>query len=226
MGAMEEEVSCLQDIITVHNSINKAGMVFFEGKLEGKDVILVHSGIGKVNAAICAQILIDIFGVERILFTGVAGAVATKLRIGDIVIGSDVMYHDLDCTQFGYELGQVPRLKVRAFPADKELVRLAREAAARVGESGVFVGRILTGDRFIADRCLAMELGSKLGGLCTEMEGAGVGHTCYLNGIPFLLIRCISDQANGTAPADFSKFYREAAKTATMIIKYILNDMQ
>lgn len=222
IGAIEEEIAYLRDLMSVESITEKAGMKFYHGRLEGKEVVLVQSGIGKVNGALCAQILIDSFAVEQIVFSGVAGAVSPQLKIGDIVISSDSMYHDVDVTAFGYLPGQVPRLGVRYFPAATKLITIAQEAAREAGNHGVFVGRVLTGDRFIAKEDEVRRLGTELKGMCVEMEGAGVGQACFLNNIPYVLIRCISDRADGFAPADFREFCLQAAQTAATVICGIL----
>lgn len=222
IGAMDEEIAKLQSLMDIEKTGKIGGMEFFLGQLEGKGIVLVKCGIGKVNAALCAQTLIDKFSVVKIIFTGVAGAAVPELDIGDVVIASDTMYHDVDAGAFGYLRGQIPRLPVRAFPADPDLIAAAKRAAEDTVGSRVFIGRILTGDQFIANKEEALRLGSELNGLCLEMEGAGVGQVCYYYSIPYLLIRCISDKADGTAPKDFRSFCQQAADTAARIICGIL----
>ncbi len=218
IGAMDEEIVQLQNLMDVESTREIGGMLFNLGKLEGKRIVLAKCGIGKVNAALCAQTLIDKFSVTKIIFTGVAGATDPALDIGDVIISSDSMYHDVDAVAFGYPRGQIPRLPVRAFPADPGLIVAAKKAAEEIAGSRVFIGRVLTGDQFITDKEKALELGTELDGICVEMEGAGVGQTCYYYSIPYVLIRCISDKADGTAPEDFSAFCQQAANTAARII--------
>ncbi len=222
IGAMEEEISKLESLMDIKRHKKIGGMNFRQGLLEGIEIVLVHSGIGKVNAALCAHTLINNFRVDYVLFSGVAGALSQHLDIGDIVISSDSMYHDVDVTVFGYPVGQIPRLAVRAFPAETELIHRARMAAEEAVPQRVFIGRVLTGDRFVANKMEARRLGNELAGVCVEMEGAGVGQACYINKTPYVLIRCISDRADGTAAGDFKQFCRQAADTAAGIICGVL----
>ncbi|HHV71694.1 MAG TPA: 5'-methylthioadenosine/adenosylhomocysteine nucleosidase [Clostridia bacterium] len=222
MGAMDEEIALLKQEIEVERIEKKAGMEFFLGSWEGKEVVLVQSGIGKVNAAICAQILIDNFKTDKIIFTGVAGALDPSLNIGDIVVSQDAGQHDFDVTELGYEIGEIPRLNCRFFQADGELVKLASEVASELENIQVKTGRILSGDQFIASKDKASQLREKLGGHCTEMEGAAVAQVCSLNGVPFIVIRAISDRADGGAPDDFSSFLAQAAENSLLLIKGIL----
>ncbi|NLJ33607.1 MAG: 5'-methylthioadenosine/adenosylhomocysteine nucleosidase [Firmicutes bacterium] len=224
IGAMEGEISQLKSLMEIDNQRKIGGMMFKQGLLEGIKTVLVQSGIGKVNGALCAHILINVYRVDCVIFTGVAGALLAQLDIGDIVISADSMYHDVDVTDFGYPLGQIPRLPVRAFPAEPRLIELARETAERKLKRRVIVGRVLTGDRFIADKAEAQKLGTELAGVCVEMEGAGVGQACYMNKIPYVLIRCISDKADGTAPSDFNLFSQQAADCAAEIVCGILRN--
>ncbi|MGI6143149.1 MAG: 5'-methylthioadenosine/adenosylhomocysteine nucleosidase [bacterium] len=222
IGAMDEEIAILQNLMDIDETREIGGMIFYLGRLEGKSIVLVKCGIGKVNAALCAHILINKFSVKKIIFTGVAGAADPGLDIGDVIISSDSMYHDVNVGAFGYQRGQIPRLPVRAFPAAPELIAVAKKAAEEMGTSRVFIGRILTGDQFIANKSEALRLGAELDGICVEMEGAGVGQTCYYYKIPYVLIRCISDKADSTAPNDFRCFCQQAADTAAKIICSIL----
>ena len=147
IGAMEEEVLSLAEMMTDIETDSVAGMIFKKGVLEGKEVVIVRSGIGKVNAAICTQILADRYGVSAVINTGVAGSLKNEINIGDIVISSDAIQHDMDATGFGYKLGVIPRMPVSVFEADKKLIELAKEACKEaVPEIGVFVGRVVSGD--------------------------------------------------------------------------------
>lgn len=223
IGAMEEEISKLESLMDITAQEKVGGMDFRQGQLGGMEIVLVHCGIGKVNGALCAHTLINNFWVDYILFTGVAGALSPRLNIGDIVISSDSMYHDVDVTVSGYPPGQIPRLPVRAFPAEPGLIHRAWKVAEKIVPQRVFIGRVLTGDRFIANKVEAQRLASELGGICVEMEGAGVGQACYMNKIPYVLIRCISDKADGTATEDFKRFCRQAANAAARIICGVLS---
>jgi adenosylhomocysteine nucleosidase len=199
-------------------------MNFYIGRLESKNIVLVRCGIGKVNAAICTQILISRFNVTHIINTGVAGAIHEKLDVGDIVISSDVIEHDFDATDFGYKLGEIPRLDTYIFKADKTLIDIAYKASkSENSKHKTFIGRILSGDVFVASHEKKNYLWENFKGYCTEMEGAAIGHTCYLNTTPFVIIRSISDKADNSAHVNFSEFLHEAAKNSSGIVRSILN---
>ncbi len=151
IGAMDEEIEILKDKMEIDKVKERAKMKFYEGKLNDKDVVLVRCGIGKVNAAVCTQILITYFNVDYIINTGVAGAIHDSLNIGDIVISTDVVQHDVDATGFGYELGEIPRLDEYKFKADRRLIDIAKEVAAKeLKGHKLYEGRILSGDVFVA----------------------------------------------------------------------------
>ena len=150
IGAMEEEVKALADMMSGVETATVAGMVFKKGQFKGKDVVVVRSGIGKVNAAVCTQILVDDFGVDYVINTGIAGSLKAEINIADIVISSDVLHHDMDASGFGYPLGQIPRMDVLSFEADKHLIDVAKEACDKVlPEIGTHIGRVVSGDQFI-----------------------------------------------------------------------------
>jgi adenosylhomocysteine nucleosidase len=155
--------------------VKKAGMTFFEGTLGATEIVLVQSGIGKVNAAACAQILVDCFEVTHILNTGIAGSLDDAIDIGDIVVSTDALQHDMDATPFGYEAGQVPGLSVMAFPADEAFRAMAVEAVRTAApDVKVFEGRVVSGDQFISSQEKKDAVKAAFGGLCTEMEGAAI----------------------------------------------------
>ncbi|WP_027340736.1 5'-methylthioadenosine/adenosylhomocysteine nucleosidase [Halonatronum saccharophilum] len=229
IGAMEIEIERLKKGMDIEEEFKKANMTFYSGKLKGKKVVLVRSGIGKVNAAVCTQILIDEFEIDKIIFTGVAGAVDPQLDVGDIVISEDVVQHDVDVTAFGRELGEIPELNRASFKADKNLVQMAKEIGEKVlsegGGSKVKVGRVLSGDQFISNNDKAKWLREKFSGSCTEMEGASVGQVAFLNNIPFVIIRSISDKADGEANISFDEFLPLAARNSYNIVKGILGEI-
>lgn len=211
IGAMEEEVDLLKGMMQGINSRTIADMQFFEGELNGKEVVVVRSGIGKVNAAICTQILACEFRADAVINTGIAGSLRNEIDIADIVLSADALQHDMDATQFGYEPGVIPRMETSVFYADKRLLALAREVCAEVlPEVGVHVGRIVSGDQFISDPAKKEWLVKQFGGYCTEMEGAAIGQAAYLNNIPFLIIRAISDKADNSAHMSMEAFKEKA----------------
>lgn len=220
IGAMELEVEELKAELSAVSITKKAGMEFFEGTLKGASVVIVRSGVGKVNAALCVQILADCFQVTHIINTGVAGSLNPLLNIGDILISNDALYHDVDASLFGYKLGEVPQLGVREFPADKRLASLAMEICEQVNPGICAVnGRVITGDQFISSREVKARLISEFQGDCTEMEGAAIAHGAYLNNIPFVIIRAISDKADDSSQVEYPVFERAAAKHSARLVK-------
>lgn len=220
IGAMELEVESLKAQMKVSGTTTKANMEFFEGTLENAEVVVVRSGIGKVNAAICVQILVDVFNVTHIINTGVAGSLNAALDIGDILISRDVIHHDVDVTIFGYPLGEVPQLGVREFPADETMVQLAKETCAEViPDKKAIIGRVVSGDQFISSKEVKEHLIANFQGDCAEMEGASIAHASYLNHIPFVVIRAISDKADDSADMDYPTFERKAAHDCANLTK-------
>ena len=211
IGAMEEEVAQLKEKMTNLTITKKAGMEFYDGLLQGKAATVVRSGIGKVNAGCCTQILADLFHVDCVINTGIAGSLNAKIDIGDIVLSTDALEHDMDAVAFGYDVGVIPRMDTSVFVADEALRTLAATVCAQVNpEVSVHEGRIVTGDQFIADKAKKEWLVSTFSGMCTEMEGAAIAHAAHNNGIPFLIIRAISDKADDSATEDYPTFEAKA----------------
>lgn len=211
IGAMEEEVEMLKGEMKNVKTTVLAGMTFCEGILWKHPVVVVRSGIGKVNMAICTQILIDLFHVEALINTGVAGGLYSELSIGDIVLSSEAMQHDMDATGFGYQKGEIPRMDTYIFKADEELIKVAREACETVNSDiHCFVGRVVSGDQFIQSSEKKAQLIRDFGGYCAEMEGASMAQVAFLNQIPFLVIRAISDNADDSAQMSYEQFEQQA----------------
>lgn len=220
IGAMELEIEELKSNMNVENITEKAGMRFYAGTLNGASVVVVRSGVGKVNAALCVQILADLFAVSHIINTGVAGSLNAKLDIGDILISKDALHHDVDATIFDYALGEVPQLGIREFPADAELVELAKSSCQKVNKGlHAVIGRVVSGDQFISDKETKNKLISSFAGDCTEMEGAAIAHGAYLNQIPFVIIRAISDKADDSAQVEYPVFEKAAAKHSARLVE-------
>ena len=211
IGAMEQEIETLLEHMENKICSHRAGSVFYEGKLSGLDVVVVQSGIGKVNAALCTQILCDCFAVTHIVNTGIAGSLCAELDIGDLVISQDAMYHDFDCCAFGYPVGKVPGTDVVAFPADDTMIGMAYGAAESVNPGHTKVGRVASGDQFVASPERKDMIIRDTQALCTEMEGAAIAQTAYRNGIPFVILRAISDKADNSAEMDYPTFEKIAA---------------
>ena len=228
IGAMQVEVEALVAKLENKTEHKQGWITFYEGVLEGLDVVIVQCGVGKVNAAMCAQSLIDRFAVTHLVNTGIAGSLNAQLDIGDLVISRDAMYHDFDCVHFGYEMGRVPGMDVVAFPADETMIRLALTAAEAVHPGHVKTGRIASGDLFVAEKAVKNAIIAKTGALCTEMEGAAIAHTAYRNEVPFVILRAISDKADDSAEMDYPTFEAIAAHrcaSVTMTVAKLLKEI-
>ena len=224
MGAMDDEVSSYLISLKNKEITKKIGCKFYSGLLNNKNVVIVKSGVGKVNSTMCAQVLIDVFNVDFIIFTGVAGALNPDLNIYDIVISKDCVQHDVDATTLGFKRGQILYSDLFNFVADINLVDIAKKCTNEL-ELHSIVGRILTGDQFINDINYANKIAKELNGDCVDMESAAVGHVCCLNNLPFLIIRSISDNANHSSHVDFPVFCKEAAKKSFKLVTNILDKL-
>ena len=223
IGAMDIEVAGLKADMEIKREVRKAKMDFCESVLKGHDVVVVKSGIGKVNAAVCTQILVDEFQVDAVINTGIAGSLNAKIDIGDIVISTDVVHHDMDAVNFGYEPGQIPQMDVFSFAADETLAKLAEEACLEVNpEISVFHGRIVSGDQFVADKAVKERIVNLFHGYCTEMEGASIAQAAYLNEVPFVILRAISDKADDSASEDYPTFEKKAAQHCINLVEKLL----
>ena len=223
IGAMQEEIAPLQQKAVITQTQSFLGLTFYQGTLYNKEIILVVSGIGKVNAALCTQVLIDRFDVDCIINVGVAGAVYSKLSIGDIVISENDVQHDMDTSAFGDPIGIIPRMKESYFKADKNLIALAKDCGEALStKTNIFVGTIASGDQFISTVSGKQKIWNTVKGYCAEMEGAAIAHACYLNDIPFVIIRCISDDAEEKAHISYEEFVKIAAKNSGELLEKML----
>lgn len=225
IGAMDEEVELIKSTMSVENTVEKAGCTFLAGKIEGKDTVVVRCGIGKVNAAMCTQILIDLFNVDAVINTGVAGAVAEGITVGDVVISSDALQHDMDCSPLGDPIGVIPRMPESIFKADERLVKLAFDASSKVISGKTLTGRVVSGDQFIASKEVKDKLVKNFNGSCAEMEGAAIAHICYMNSVPYVIIRNISDSADGSADVSFVEFCKEAVIHSGKIVLEMMKNI-
>ncbi len=217
IGAMDIEVATLKERmeeLTVHS---EAGMEFCQGKLAGLPVVVVQCGVGKVNAAMCAQILCSSFGVTHLVNTGIAGSLDARLDIGDLLVSRDAVYHDFDCCHFGYPAGQVPGMDVLAYPADEDMIAYAQAAAQKVHPGHVCLGRVASGDQFVCSGEKKQAIIGLTGAMCTEMEGAAIAHTAYRNRVPFVILRAISDKADDSAEMDYPTFEAMAARRCAAV---------
>lgn len=218
IGAMEVEVELLKEALAGEVS-EHAGMEFARGSLGKTPCVAVRCGVGKVNAALCTQVLADVFGVTHVVNTGVAGSLDESLHVGDIVVASDAVYHDLDVTNLGYEPGQVPGMQL-AFPADASLSEAALAAAREVApQARVVTGRVASGDQFVYEAARKQEVRRLFGATCCEMEGCAIAHACTANGLPFAILRAISDNADGSDVEAYPVFEEKAARACAAIVE-------
>ena len=226
IGAMEVEVARLKADMEIQREVKKAGMEFCEGILMGQKAVVVRSGIGKVNAAVCTQILVDEFQADAVINTGIAGSLNADINIGDIVISTDVLHHDMDAVNFGYEPGQIPQMDVFSFVADEALASKAEAVCNKVNpEIKVFRGRVVSGDQFIADKATKNRITELFHGFCTEMEGAAIAQAAYLNEVPFVIIRAISDKADDSAEMDYPTFEAQAAQRCALVTQTLAGEL-
>ena len=226
IGAMVEEVSELKASLQDAKVTKIARMEFCEGSFGNTDVVVVQSGIGKVNAAACAQILINHFGVTHVMNTGVAGSLNAKIDIGDIVVSTDAMYHDVDATIFGYAKGEVPQVGTASFVADEMLRKAAVEAVKEAApDIHVFEGRVVSGDQFISSREVKNHIRDTFQGDCTEMEGAAIAQVAYINEVPFVIIRAISDKADDSGQEAYDVFEKKAAMHCAHVVEYMISHL-
>lgn len=225
IGAMSEEVQGIKKLMTDIEEERIGTLTFYTGVMHDKDIVLLETGIGKVNAAIGATLMIEAFDVEEIIFTGVAGGINEDLDLGDVVISRDLIQHDFDTSVFGDKLGMIPRMDNSIFKAGDELIELAVNAGKKL-KGKVIVGRVLSGDQFIASPEKIAFLKKEFNGDCTEMEGAAVGHVCQVLDIPFVVIRTMSDKANSDAHTDYATFMRIAADNSVTLVDEMLSNMK
>lgn len=227
IGAMDEEISLLKSEMKDVKEKKVGTITFYQGKLEGKDIVLLKTGVGKVNAAVGANTVIREFGADKIIFTGVAGAINRNLNVADVVISKDLVQHDVDLTAFDRPMGLIPGEKKVEFDADPELIKLAEKSAIKVlGKDKVTIGRIATGDQFIANKSKVQFLGEEFKADAVEMEGASVAQVAQIYGVPFVVLRALSDKADGGAEMVYDEFVQVAANNSAEIVKEMLKNMK
>lgn len=217
---MDAEVSLLKASMKEQKKEMIAQMEFVSGKLGNLDAVVVKCGMGKVNAGICAHTLISHYGVTEVINTGVGGSLDNRIDIGDIVVSEDVVQHDFDVSVIGFQKGEIPYTGLYAFPADPVLREAAVKAVRETSpDINVFEGRVCSGDQFIASSEQKKRIVEHFGGLCCEMEGAAIAQACYLNQIPYVIIRAISDKADHSEEVSFEKFAETAAQRSAAIVR-------
>lgn len=212
IGAMDVEIKTIVENIQNSTTSTIANMTFNSGKINNVDVVVVKSGVGKVSAAMCVQILADIFEVTHIINTGVAGSLNNNIDIGDIVIGKKCIYHDVDVTNFGYALGEVPSLGYKYFNSDENLINNVKKAIEETSrEIHIQIGTIASGDSFICSKERKNWIKANFQADCCEMESTSIAQACTLNNIPFVILRAISDKADDVASISYEEFEKKAA---------------
>lgn len=227
IGAMDSEIEILKGSMANIVTTKIGSITYYEGKLEGKDVVLLKTGVGKVNAAVGANTAIREFKAESIIFIGVAGAIDNNLNIADIVISKDLVQLDVDLTAFGRPMGLLPGNESVEFKADEKLIKIAYESALKVlGEDKVKIGRIATGDQFIADKKKVEMIGKTFNASAVEMEGGAVAQVAQIYNVPFVVLRAVSDKADGSAKMTYEDFVVIAADNSANIVKEMLKKIK
>ena len=225
IGAMDSEVDTLFARMSTKEKINLNNLIFYKGKLYDKDVVIVKCGIGKVNAALCTQLLILNFKVTKVINTGIAGAIGEGLKIYDFVVSTEAVYHDFDVQFFGYKAGQVPGMP-ETFKADDSLINAAVSAFEKTDFSAnmkIAKGRIASGDQFISGGEKKAFIVNTFKPQCVEMEGCAIAHTCYANNVPFVIIRCMSDTADDSVKETYSE--ATASRLSSMFLLEVIKEI-
>jgi len=222
IGALDEEINIFLKIIKKIKIKKWSEFCFYEGKIFNQEVVVVKTGVGKTSAAMVCQKMIDNYNLSAIIFTGVAGSVNKKLNIGDVIISSDCVHHDLEAIELGFLRGVIPYTKYRFFRADEKLKKIALKT--KIKNHKIYEGRILTGDQFLTRSKIKefVYLKNELAGDVVEMEGAAVAQVCFFNQIPYVVVRSVSDKADKKAAREFDIFLNTAAKNSFKIVKNIL----
>lgn len=223
LGAMSSEIALLKERMSDRRKTERAGRTFYEGKISGADVVLVCCGVGKVNSALTCQMLIDWFGVDTVINIGVAGS-GGEAKVRDIVVSTDALYHDLHGITPEDDILADSYPFVSSFAADPKLVQLAAEACRKQGVQ-VYTGRIATGDQFVGSKAQKDDIVARTHPMAVEMEGGSIAHACAINGVPFVIIRSISDNADDGAEMSFETFEVIAANDAAEIVTTMLQNL-
>ncbi len=227
IGAMEEEITNLKSHMQVDEVQTIAGMSFFKGDVKGTKLVLVRSGIGKVNAGICTQILASVYGVDTVINTGIAGSLNADIDIGDIVVSTSLVQYDVDARNFGYKLGEIPRMNIVEFPADKYLIDKTQSVFDSLGLGiKLYKGMVATGDKFVSEDSLKAEIISNFHAYCVEMEGAAIAQAAMLNNMACVVIRAISDKADNSANVDYRSFEAKAIENMSKISLALVDSLK
>ncbi|MBE0513771.1 5'-methylthioadenosine/adenosylhomocysteine nucleosidase [Sulfurimonas sp.] len=220
MGAMPEEVAPILEKVGLYKTVEYAGNRYYEATYRGAQLVIAYSKIGKVFSTLTATTMIEHFGATKLLFSGVAGAISPTLKVGDLIVATKLSQHDLDITAFGHPFGYVPEGSVFV-EADKVMIEMSKEVAASMGKS-VQEGIIATGDQFVANEERKNWIGATFGADALEMEGGSVAVVCNALGVPFFILRAISDAADMDASFSFDEFLETSAKeSAEFVMKMV-----
>ncbi len=222
IGAMQTEVELLISKIENAKTERISGIDFVSGKLMTREVVVAKCGIGKVFAALCAQTMILKYNVEALINTGVGGAISNELNIADIAVSDYVVQHDMDTTALGDPIGLISGLNIVKIPADKNICDEFYNCTKLKGAS-CKVGTIASGDLFVSGAEKKKYLSDTFGAIVCEMEGAAIGQVCYVNSVPFCIVRAVSDKADGSSSMDYMEFVDIAAKKNAEIVLEFLN---
>lgn len=224
IGAMDMEVENIKALLSDIQVKKISGVSFIRGTFSGKDVVVAKCGVGKVFAALCAEAMILEFSPDMIINVGVAGCLDKTLKIGDIVIADNVVQHDMDTSPLGDPKGLLSDINIISIPADKRVLAVLKESVLALGLP-YSVGTIASGDQFVADSHKKDFIISEFGAKSCEMEGGAIGHVCYVNKVPFGVLRAMSDGADDGAKMDFPEFAKMAAANSTEVIKNFLSNI-
>lgn len=225
IGALKKETDGIISAMTEKQSEKTAGMEFVRGKLDGKDAVVATCGPGKVFAAVCAEAMILRYSPDIIINSGIAGSLSGALHIGDIAIADKVCQYDMDTSGCGDPVGMVSVVNMIYFPCDAKAVAAAEKTARKMGLN-CEKGTIATGDRFVASADEKQRINALFPSVACEMEGGAIGHACYINGVPFFVLRVISDEADGRATENYAEFSTAAAERSVCIIRSMINEME
>ncbi|MDY3928272.1 MAG: 5'-methylthioadenosine/adenosylhomocysteine nucleosidase [Clostridia bacterium] len=223
IGAMEIEIELINEQMKNKKSRVINGITFTTGFINSQKLVTAVCGMGKVNAAICAQTMICIYNPDEIINTGVAGGIDQRLKVGDIVISEGLYEHDLDITSLGYPLGFISGADITKIPSNREITLKLYNLANKILECNIITGIIVSGDQFINSEDKKAFLKEKFNAAACEMEGAAIGHVCYMNHVPFTVVRAVSDNAGGGADMDFNTFAKIAARNSSKLITEYVN---
>lgn len=224
IGALAVEIQGLADELQDKKTITCNDMVFETGRLFGKEAVLAVCGAGKVNAAVYTDTMIHLAKPDFIINLGVAGALDSRLNIGDIVVADCCVEHDMDTSGVGDPVGHISGINMIEMPCDKDLVKQLMQAAKSIQSLSGYTGMIATGDQFISSPEQKAHILSRFNAMACEMEGGAIAHTCVMHGVPFAVVRSMSDKADGSAHMDFPQYVRLAAKISSALIKAFMQN--